>query len=251
MSLQDIGMLAVSSNRTKYYIFQMVKHGLAPSFVLYMNAPSKANAESKAVAHMKESNITVKSFIEEFDLNVSLADLLKQYNIPHKCLPSLDPNSELVVSEIEKCTQSIFVYSGPGGCILKNPIFETNKRFLHIHSGILPYYRGSTTPYYSLLNDNCCGSTAFFMDGTIDTGPVIKSKTFPAPIDRTSIDLSYDPFIRSQLLIEVLQEYVKNNQVPIESQDTVAGETYFIIHPVLKHIAILSRNAKETLAPGK
>lgn len=59
---------------------------------------------------------------------------------------------------------------------------------------------------------------------------------------RTLIDLYYDPFIRSEPLIDVLRYYAENGDFPVESQESIDGETYFIIHPVLKHIAIGSSN---------
>ena len=69
---------------------------------------------------------------------------------------------------------------------------------------------------------------------------MIRKRTYPAPEDRTTIDLFYDPFIRAELLAEVMEEYAQRGEMPLEPQDTGVGETYFIIHPVLKHIAILA-----------
>ena len=53
------------------------------------------------------------------------------------------------------------------------------------------------------------------------------------------VDQVYDPYIRSETLIEIL----KNNLIETEDfikQNSEKGNTYFIIHPVLKHIAILN-----------
>jgi len=41
-------------------------------------------------------------------------------------------------------------------------------------------------------------------------------------------------------LREVLKDYAKSGTFPLKPQDKDQGETYFIIHPVLKHIAILA-----------
>ncbi|MFC1902372.1 formyltransferase family protein [Chloroflexota bacterium] len=241
MILNEIGMLAVSSNRTKFYLQQMVKRQLLPSFVIYLDDSVSVTPEAKAIAQVMEEKTSVQHHDAEISLDVTVLELLEGYRIPYQHLPTLDPNSDLVVKAVASCSPSILIYSGPGGFILRKPLFEVGKRFLHIHSGILPYYRGSTTLYYSLLKEGQCGATALFLDERIDTGPVIRRRAYPAPADRTAIDLHYDPLIRSELLAEVLQDYVHHGEIPSENQDNKTGETYFIIHPVLKHIAILAR----------
>jgi len=245
-------MLAVSSNRTKLYILQMAKHQVLPARVVYMEIPSESTPESQAVEREAESGGTTNDNYHGFDLSVPVPDLLETLGVPFVSVDSLDPNSELVVNAVAQCQQSILIYSGPGGAILRKQILSTGKRFLHTHSGILPFFRGSTTVYYSLLKEGDCGATAFFMDEQIDTGHLIRTQRFPAPQDRTTIDLYYDPLIRSQLLVEVLQEYVRSGEMPLVPQDSLVGDTYYIIHPVLKHIAILAGQMDQSpLESGK
>ena len=89
-----------------------------------------------------------------------------------------------------------------------------------------------------ILKNNGCGVTAFIMDESLDTGNIVLQKTFSKP-NHEFIDEIYDAHIRSETLIDVL----KNNLLDKENfqkQDNSIGETYFIIHPVLKHIAILN-----------
>ena len=74
------------------------------------------------------------------------------------------------------------------------------------------------------------------MDEGIDTGPVIYQKKFKKP-DHKFIDEIYDADIRSETLIDILQNCLLEKS--FEKSDK-QGNTYFIIHPVLKHIAILS-----------
>ena len=240
MILDDIGMLAVPSNRTKFYLHQMIKHKLLPSSVLYMADPLGVTPEKRTVkVSAKGNSESALPTYKGFNLSVRVLDLLDSYEIPTRTVPVVDPNSDEMVEALEECKQSIIIYSGPGGGILRKRILNIGKRFLHIHPGLLPYYRGSTTVYYSLINEGSCGATALFLDKKIDTGPVVRKQSFPAPHDRTIVDLYYDPFIRSELLIDVLHHYVENGTFPTEQQDVSVGETYYIIHPVLKHIAIL------------
>lgn len=239
MILPDVGMLAVESNRTRLYLQQMVKHQLFPSKVLLLEDTAKKTAEATAVERVQYPQ-TVLQNQEGFDLTLSVRDYLEMNNIPYQVLPWIDPNNVEVVRAVGNCQASILIYSGPGGAILRQEILSTGKNFLHIHPGFLPSFGGSTTIYYSLLKENVCGASAFFLTDKIDAGPIIRREVYPPPADRTTIDLWYDPFIRSDLLIKVLKDYVENGKMEPRPQPDSGSETYFIIHPVLKHIAILS-----------
>ena len=61
--------------------------------------------------------------------------------------------------------------------------------------------------------------------------------------EENEIDYGFDPKIRSNLLVDVLKELVSKGTHAMERQKTGQGETYYIIHPVLKHIAVLSCNS--------
>lgn len=243
MIIEDVGILASSSNRTKFYLHQMIKNKLLPSFVLFMGDPSEVVSEEKThKSKGKDNDKSVLSEYKGFDLSIPLLDLLEKYNIPVRIVHAINPNNKEVVNALKEFKQSIIIYSGPGGIILRKEILGIGKQFLHIHTGLVPHYRGSTTIYYSLINEGVCGATAFFIDENIDTGPVVRQKNYPAPDDRTTIDHYYDPFIRSELLIEVLQYYTDTDRFTVDSQEDAASETYYIIHPTLKHIAILGGN---------
>jgi len=153
-----------------------------------------------------------------------------------------DPNAPAAVAAVAACPTGVLVYSGPSGEILRAPLLATGKRFLHIHPGRLPEYRGSTTIYYALLRGEPCGVSAFFLDRGIDTGDVIGSRVVPPPADRTRIDLEFDPELRAGLLVELLREYARSGRFTAVPQPAAGGETYHIIHPVLKHLAVLGKS---------
>ena len=75
------------------------------------------------------------------------------------------------------------------------------------------------------------------MDKNLDTGDIIHQKYFLKP-DHEFVDDVYDAHIRSETLIEVMKkELIQKSQFKKQVRD---GETYHIIHPVLKHIALLN-----------
>lgn len=63
------------------------------------------------------------------------------------------------------------------GCsIIKEPLLSPfNGRFLNVHLGLSPYYRGSGTNYWALVNNEpeYMGTTFMYIDAGIDTGEII------------------------------------------------------------------------------
>jgi methionyl-tRNA formyltransferase len=76
------------------------------------------------------------------------------------------------------------------------------------------------------------------MDEKLDTGDIIYQKKFLKP-NHIYIDEIFDPFIRSETMIDVIQKNLIKKSKFLK-QNMLQGETYFIIHPVLKHISIMN-----------
>ena len=168
-----------------------------------------------------------------------MAQLIHENNLSYECLDH-GINTVEVEAIIHRRPERIFVYSGTGGVILGERILSCGKRFLHAHAGALPAYRGSTTVYYSILQDDRCHASVIIMEPKIDCGRVVRTESYPKPRNGEIIDYVYDPYIRSDVLVKVLEEYAATGELPQRRQEPADAETYFIIHPVLKHLAILS-----------
>lgn len=224
MSLRGVGLLGVDSSRTRAYLDAMRKQDILPSFVIFLAGPEKKDLPE----------------VPYFDNRTPALDVIKSLGVPHVVINTDNVNDPQVIEAVADCDVSVLVYSGPGGAILGKDILNAGKRFLHVHPGLVPQYRGSTTIYYSLLQENNCGASAIFLDETIDTGAIIATQTYPEPQDRALIDYGYDPYIRSDLLIRVLSEYQEVGEFVARPQSDDPGETYYIMHPVLRHIAVLA-----------
>lgn len=170
-----------------------------------------------------------------FDLSKSIKETLDENNLKFTEFPFIDINNVEIIDWVKKSNVDFFIFSGGG--ILKSNILQTGKKFVHLHPGIVPQYRGSTCFYYSIINEGICGVTAFIMNEGLDTGDIIYQRTFEKP-NHGYIDEVFDAHIRSETLIDMLKKklLLKNNYKP---QNLNHGNTYYIIHPVLKHIAIL------------
>ena len=95
--------------------------------------------------------------------------------------------------------------------------------------------------YYSLLASNTVGASAIFLNKGIDTGDIVCTKEYKATFGSELLDLIFDPLIRADVLINALKK-LKSNNYQVNQQQNNVGEDYFVIHPVLKHIAILRKN---------
>jgi len=130
------------------------------------------------------------------------------------------------------------------GAIFKAPsIAVPPLGILNLHAGLLPAYRGVIATFRALMaGDREIGCTLHYItDGTIDTGPVVARKHYPRPPADMDVDRLYDAAIRADLLAQVMRIYRDTGRLPAhEHQPQESGRTHFVIHPVLKHLALLS-----------
>lgn len=54
-----------------------------------------------------------------------------------------------------------------------------------------------------------------------------------------NIDYIYEPYIRSRVLIKAIEQYLEKGELTSVGQTPEGAETYYIIHPLLKHLAIM------------
>lgn len=234
MILKEFALLAADTSRSKAYLQAMIKEGKLPGkCVVYTDNVSKLKEEAENYAgNDKESNY--------FNINEPILYSLHKAGISYELVGNRDINSEEIKQVIQGIEQNYLIYSGYGGSILKSHLFDLNKKFLHVHAGILPQYRGSTTAYYSFLQEKKFGATAIFLSEGIDEGEIIEQDIFGVPEEAVDIDYVYEPYIRSRVLIKTIGRYLKEGALIGQKQNTDRAETYYIIHPVLKHLALLS-----------
>ena len=244
MPLVGVAMVAADTSRTRAYLHAMERHDVLPAFVLVLVNESEGSLPGQfqgASAHgrplITESDPCWSELA--FDPAVKLEEIFDRNGISYEFAPSHDINDPALIEAIRGRPETTCVYSGFGGVILRAGVLSAGMRFLHIHGGYLPTYKGSTTNYYSLLADNEMGASAIFMTQEIDGGPVLLQKSFPAPRSREEIDHYYDSAARAKVLVDTLKDYVTHGEWRTQLPENTLGEMHYIIHPVLKHLAIL------------
>jgi methionyl-tRNA formyltransferase len=237
--LTDIIMLGANTARTKAYLQHLARSGNIPSQVLIMSMEPQiliAEAEEYRIA----CGSSISKLSESFEIDEPVMYTLISNEIPYRFILTDSVNSPETIEAISIINASYVIYSGFGGQILKSDVLSLGKRFLHVHPGVVPYYRGSTTIYYSLLKEGAIGASAIFLDEKLDCGALLKTKWYDFSDQKHDFDYIVDPLIRASLLVEVIEQYKNKGYFETEAQDESVGETYYIIHPVLKHIAMMS-----------
>jgi methionyl-tRNA formyltransferase len=236
MRLSEFALLASDTARTKAYLQAMIRADMLPNCcVLYTEDFPKMKSEAETYEENGEEKY--------FDVKQPVLFSLQKAEIPYVVVANKDINSEEMKEVLQGLDVTYLIYSGYGGYILKPHLFHMGKKFLHVHAGILPQYRGSTTAYYSILQENKMGATAIFLNEGIDEGEIVTQETFELPKEKVDIDYIYEPYTRSMVLCKVLSQYIKNRGLDSERQDLNGAETYFIIHPALKHLALMKMEA--------
>ena len=221
-------MVAADTTRSKYYLTELIRNKFFPTYVLLL-----LNLDAKLLPGQDSG-----------ESERELVDLLNNAGIEYQISPNSDINSNEVLTIISNRVELVFIFSGFGGVLLGDNILSSGKKFLHIHGGYLPDYKGSTTNYYSLINENTIGASSMFLSKEIDCGPVLLRRKFSPPKNRTEIDHIYDSEARAKVLIETLEYYVESGSFNFELENNQGGETFYIIHPVLKHLSILKEGVE-------
>ena len=222
-----IGIILTPDVRSTAYIQKIIKNKIPMDSIILMNDNRHSAFSEQTIAQSLKSG---------FDISKSVKSVLDKNNLLYKEFPFVDINHPLLYNFLKESDVDFFIFTGGG--ILKDQILSINSKFIHLHPGLVPEYKGSTCFYYSIIDNDRSGVTAFIMNSGLDTGDIILQKIFPKP-NHQYLDEIYDANIRSEVLIEILQNNLLD-KIELRKQNPIDGTTYFIIHPVLKHIAILS-----------
>ena len=109
--------------------------------------------------------------------------------IGQSCLEWAQKNNYhgIIVDNMEECDILISVFYNK---VLSKEFITSKTKCFNFHGGILPYYRGSGTYNWAILNEEKeTGVTLHEIDSGIDHGPIIEIRKFPIEKTDTSEDL--------------------------------------------------------------
>lgn len=226
--------LASRSARSQAYAQAMAAAGLAPERVLLFGDA----ARPLPVVERPEPWLLPEGlFVPDLAVPVSGTCAAAGWEVETVAAGSV--NDPAVVERLRAFAPELVLYSGYAGQIVGADALSAAP-FLHLHAGWLPEERGSTTIYYGILAERRCAVSAILLAPEIDAGPILARKRYPCPAPGVEIDYLYDNAIRADLLVDVLRHRAETGALPGGAPQGEEGSTYYVIHPVLKHLAVLS-----------
>ena len=242
----NFALLCNDSSRSRCYRQNLCKFNFKPSSVILMSG-----GESDDLAFSSQADdacsITGVDFgcpDIEFDPLISVAITAKSHGLKLKVVNNVkSANSKVLLDYLESLKFDFYILSGWSGDILAKDTLARLGRVLHVHSGRVPDYKGSTTAYYSLLEENMVAACAFFMTEGIDEGKEIETGSFKLRGAARKMDHIFDPLIRSAVLVDA----IRNLSADKKKLSVRGGEkekhgyygNYFVIHPLLKKLCFL------------
>ncbi|MBC9070842.1 methionyl-tRNA formyltransferase [Thauera sp. CAU 1555] len=237
--LGGVVLLAAPNLRARAYADAMLRAGLGPERVVLFGPVEEPAAPTWDAGTWPHG--LPRPFLDE-----PVERIAKRGGWPVTKLAAASVNDPCVARALHEAEARFVIYAGIGGQLVSAETLGAAP-FLHIHSGWLPRWRGSTTLYYSLLETGRCASSAILLDPGIDTGALLARRHYPPPVGG-EIDHYYDGAIRADLLLRVLRHYARHGSLPAPRAQTGRARTYYVIHPVLKHVARLMTERRDALA---
>ncbi len=228
-------VLAAQTARSQAYLQALERAGVDVSAVIFMGLPDIRISRTvhSPTLSARSPSVHLPNPDEPREVTCARAGWKT-----HHC-SARDVNDPEVIEALSLFLPGLVVYSGYGGQLVDKRTLDLDGSFLHMHAGWLPAYRGSTTVYYSLLQENRCAVSAILLDAGIDTGPIVKRAYYPPPPAGLDIDHLYDSAIRADLMIQVVAAYLECGMTTEGVGTEDMAQTYYVIHPILKHVALL------------
>lgn len=234
-ALDNFLFLAAYTSRSQAYAQALRRTGLAPGNVLLFGNPS--DDQPREVSCDDSARKELGLFLP--DLTETLETTCQKANWAVENIRQGDVNHPEIIERVKSIGPEYVIYSGYGAQLVKSDFLDLGIPFFHMHSGWLPEYAGSTTLYYSWLQEGYIAVTAFVLAPEIDNGPLIARHRYPLPQPGIDVDHLYDGTIRADMLVRVLERFTAEGVFPSVPRDG-NYQTYHVIHPVLKHLALLS-----------
>ncbi|MDR8393037.1 hypothetical protein NC796_17910 [Aliifodinibius sp. S!AR15-10] len=249
--LQDVLLLATSHNVTKAYVAKLHQAGLRPANILLLSWEQDTRREEVRFDTEPLFELwddirlsLLEAEVYSTDLTRPAREVLNEIGWSYKEKTITDINDPSLVNYLCKdLSEKHIIFCGGG--ILRKPMLNCGKQFIHIHPGVIPDMRGADCLLWSALVKNEIGMSAFFMNEGIDTGNIITTRTFDIPGFDSDIT-SFPPSVIKEVLVnhvdphyraEMLAPLFKNAQDPSNwgtvPQQNDEGKTYYFMHDAL------------------
>lgn len=179
---KKLSLILSDTKRSLTYLNYLNKNKINIKVVLFYGISKKKNLFKKI---LKSKNIDTILFKKTKNINSKSIEMTNKY-----------------------FSNEYILFSGYPGQIIKNKKL-LNKNLIHCHPGLLPKYKGSTTIYYSLLNENKIFVSLFRVSKKIDSGKILFISKVKAPNSLSLIENQFDNKVRAETLIKFINSKKK------------------------------------------
>jgi folate-dependent phosphoribosylglycinamide formyltransferase PurN len=146
----------------------------------------------------------VKSLIGECNLDNS--------DIPNEVITKINSVNAKKVADIINREKPDYIIVNGTRIISRNVLNSTNIKFINIHAGITPAYRGVHGAYWALVNreKNLAGVTVHYVNSGVDTGEIISQTTIA--IDKSDCIITY-PIKQLNEGLKLLSDFLKHKEI--------------------------------------
>jgi len=165
-------------------------------------------------------------------------EILKNYSLTDTDIPSekikftSSVNNNETISLLQELKPDLVIVNGTR-IISKEVINCINARFINIHAGITPLYRGVHGAYWAMaMNDKeHCGVTIHYIDTGIDTGGILAQGIIvPEQADNFTTYPYLQFAIGTELFVEVIRNFING---ALEEKNAPNGSSNLWYHPTL------------------
>lgn len=272
MRVKDFGCLVVENSRSRAYLQKLLGGSFRPEKVILVDlikgGKSRGRDGSRKKGDETPAAVIMRAFRERkyfmyskgpgsilpaanriaiqyasFDASKPVLETVKENMLPYKVVEAGSLNDPAVVEAVRRSGLKYFLFSGGG--LLRQDILSLEQRFIHIHPGWVPDVKGSMAIEWSILLTGRCAASAFFMVEGIDEGEIIGRRYFdPPPLEFNNIPPLFSSHIRSELLLDIIKEYVRTGDFRSRPQEQGVGHTYYKMHPALNNVVFFKLSEK-------
>jgi len=150
-----------------------------------------------------------------------------------------DQNAPRALAQLKQWAPDVAIFAG--GNILRQPLLQIPRLgVLNAHLALLPDIRGMSSPEWSLLCRVPLGITIHFMDGGIDTGPILLRREFRCDEVCDSLTELRNRMIAEGIKLtgEVISALDRGTLSAVPQKDRDEDHQYFVMHDALKAEAL-------------
>lgn len=174
--MKNVILLTGSETRHSYFRLKVAAHPGINVIATYCEGDEKSLKNRTSLnpdaSFFERYHVQAREQSER-DFFKAVLDYLPDASKP-KAIPKGGINDPEIVKAIEAAKPDLLVCYGSS--LIKSQLLSTFEgRFLNVHLGLSPYYRGSGTNVWPLINEEpgMVGATFMYIDSGIDTGQII------------------------------------------------------------------------------